>query len=185
MIYNLSITNQFLTTLVDINLTPLFLREYANLQFWGLTVIGKPQPKILGRGISKHIWKCMTCSHDISTHHAVLFQLEQKFMIWIFLNTRCITLHLGFFVMIWWYSTYHEGFEIKIHWLEKRIRHEHIFLFQMFTPSTFGNTGSGFGGFGLTSTTPASANPMKDFEVNMKWKIEFHGGYVRADLYDS
>ncbi|XP_018027919.1 protein Rae1-like [Hyalella azteca] len=32
-------------------------------------------------------------------------------------------------------------------------------------PSTFGTTSTGFGGFGNTSTTPATANPMKDFEV--------------------
>ncbi|KAK3871310.1 hypothetical protein Pcinc_023536 [Petrolisthes cinctipes] len=35
----------------------------------------------------------------------------------------------------------------------------------MFNPSTFGTSSTGFGGFGLSTSTPVSANPMKDFEV--------------------
>lgn len=37
----------------------------------------------------------------------------------------------------------------------------------MFNPSTFGSSGSSFSGFGLSTTTPATANPMKDFEVSI------------------
>ena len=33
------------------------------------------------------------------------------------------------------------------------------------TPSTFGSSTTGFGGFGNTTTTSATANPMKDYEV--------------------
>lgn len=41
-----------------------------------------------------------------------------------------------------------------------------VWLAVMFNPSTFGTSSTGFGGFGLSTSTPASANPMKDFEVS-------------------
>lgn len=49
-----------------------------------------------------------------------------------------------------------------------------LLMFQvMFNPSTFGSSGSSFSGFGLSTTTPATANPMKDFEVSIFLFVSF------------